>query len=155
MSLDFGKKLRTIQPHFEKHGSYLKKECMCWILMYNGRPICQVCLMKCWIWILNIKIIFSFVSFVGLFVKKESAQWIGVSSKIWKSNKRRSLIAIIKVKASLTFNINLFSRFEYFEMLKKIMRTYPFSSVKISKSPKDHTTKGVKKSSKVKDNKLK
>ena len=25
MSLDFGKKLRTIEPHFEKHGSYLKK----------------------------------------------------------------------------------------------------------------------------------
>ena len=27
MSLDFGKKLRTIQPLFEKHGSYKKKEC--------------------------------------------------------------------------------------------------------------------------------
>ena len=28
MSLDFGKKLRTIEPHFEKHGSYKKKECI-------------------------------------------------------------------------------------------------------------------------------
>ena len=25
LSLEFGKKLRTIQPHFEKHGSYKKK----------------------------------------------------------------------------------------------------------------------------------
>ena len=30
LSLDFGEKLRTIEPHLQKHGSYLKKkECSC------------------------------------------------------------------------------------------------------------------------------